>query len=439
MRYLHGVVKNKRVSASLWLKPEQLPEGVRKYGTVVYRLLQEGSHMTTEVVHAHMVEAVGELDANAFMDAAGRCDVSGVQLRELHNYIFNDYVLRRGRDVLTGFLGDMKRPGALDFALEELRSLKALQPSKQVSLGSQMAGAVKEAFDGAKNLIRYGYPTMDRRLGGGTRGEITVLAARPGHCKTSFTIQLMLNWSKMGYKVICFSLEMPTGKLIHKMISNQAGIPGYKIRTGKMDDVEKERLTRAAEEFVVRFKDNLLIYDDVYTVREMETIVAKHKPDVVVVDFIQLVQMDSDMRTGLFKAMSHLKRIAKEYNLNVFALSQLNRAIEGRDDPIPRLSDLAESGSLEQLAGDVAFLWYAHKFDRDAPANRIDVYFQKTRYGEMSQFGMLFDGSVMTFKERQADMRQMDMEEQIERQRAEEAAHAGQQRRDGEVGSEAAN
>lgn len=436
MRYLHGLVKNKKISSNLWLKPHQLPSDVRKYAEVIYALLKEGSHMTPEIVIVKLADAVGMSDAELFVAAAMESKVTPAQVREMHSYILDKFIKERAQKVLEGFLVDMDKRGALDGALEELRELKAMQPTKQVSLGRQMAGAVQEAFDGTKNLIRYGFPTMDRRLGGSTRGEITLLAARPGHGKTSYTVQLVMNWSKLGYKVVFFSLEMPTAKLIHKMMSNESRITGHKLRTGRMSDAEKERLTKTAEDFVLKFKDNLLLYDDVYTVREMETIIAKHKPDVVVVDFIQLVQMDqSAMRTEIFKVMTQFKRMAKEYYLNMFCLSQLNRNVESRDDPIPRLSDLAESGALEQLSADVAFLWYAHKLDEDAPANMVDIYFQKTRYGELSHFRQLFDGSVMTYSERQADARQIDMEDQIEQQR-EEADNDGQ--RDDQAEGEAA-
>lgn len=402
MRYLHALVKHRRIGPNLWLKPEQLPARVAKYSTVIYDLLRNGSQMTPEIVEAKLMESVGHENATLFLEAVQECNTTPAQVREIHDYLLDNYIKTSTRYKLESFLHNLNSPGALDNILDELRSLKAMQPSKSVNLGSQTAVAVKEAFEGDKMLIKYGFPTLDKRLGGCTRGEITLLAARPGHGKTSFAMQLMLNWSKMGYKVIMFSLEMPTSRLIQKMMSNQSKVPGHKIRTGRLDDAEKDRLTKTAEEFVMKFKDNLLIYDDVYSVREMESIISKHKPDIVLVDFIQLVEMGSaGMRTNeIAKVMMQFKRIAKEYNNNMFVISQLNRNVEGREDPVPRLSDLAESGSLEQLSADVAFIWYGHKVDAAEPANLIDIYFQKTRYGETSHFRFTFDGSTMSYMER---------------------------------------
>lgn len=406
MKYLHSVVKHKRVGASILLKPSQLPARVSKYAQVVYDLVSQGSQMTPDIVQMKLTEAVGDTNASMFMESVEMSTTTQGQLREIHDYLMTQHIKTSSRAKLTMFLDNMENPEVLDNILEELRDLKSMQPSKSVHLGSQAANAVREAFNGDKSLIKYGYPTIDKRLGGATRGEILLIAARPSHGKTSLAVQFLLNWSKMGYKVVFFSLEMPTSRLIQKMLSNMSKVSGYKIRTGNLDDAEKDRLTKTAEDLVLRFKDTLLIYDDVYTTRQMETIVAKHRPDIVLIDFIQLIDgAQGAMRTyEIGNSMKHLKRMAKEYDAAAVALSQLSRNIESREDPVPRLSDLSESGSLEQLAGDVMFIWYAHKMDNTEPADMVDLYWQKTRYGESSHFKMRFDGSTMTYTEYRAGM-----------------------------------
>jgi replicative DNA helicase len=150
--------------------------------------------------------------------------------------------------------------------------------------------------------------------------------------------------------------------------------------------------------FTKTFEEQLFIYDDVYSVKEMETIIAKIQPDIVVDDFIQLSEMDNaNLRMEIGRYMKTYKAIAKEYNLALVTLSQLNRSIEYREDPKPRLSDLAESGSIEQLAGVVLFVYYAHKVDYDAPSNRVEIIASKTRYGTTCLANLAFNGDFMRY------------------------------------------
>lgn len=397
-RYLFGLISN-RVGQNFWLQEKMLPDGQQKrIYEDLHTLMEQGSEMTPEVVSDKLSRHMGEDSADEFVKEALSSSTTMAQTRELHNRLLDRFIKSEAQLQLNGIAKNINSPGAIDNALASIRRLKAMQPTKTVSLGRQTSKAVKEALDGKSFLIPYGIDILDRRLGGGTRGEITIIAARPGHGKTSFVNQLVLNWVYGKQKVIFFSLEMPTNKLIHKMLSNQARIDGRLLRNGEFDDETRERLMGAAQEFVGKFSSNLLIYDDVHSTQEMETIIAKHRPDVVVVDFIQLMHMDQmSIRLELFRIMRAFKFIAKEYSLNFHVLSQLNRALENREDPRPRLSDLAESGALEQLAGDVLFLYYAHKVDQNASPNRVDLYASKTRYGEPCHVRLGFQGQFMRY------------------------------------------
>ena len=402
-RYLFGLISN-RIGQNFWLRESMLPEGqLKRIYTDLHILMEQGSEMTPEIVVDKLGRHMGEDQADEFVREALSSSTTIAQTRELHNRLLDDYVKSAAQVQLTGIAKNNNTPGAIDDALASIRQLKAMQPTKTVNLGRQTSNAVKEAIDGKSFLIPYGIDMLDQRLGGGTRGEITIIAARPGHGKTSFVNQLVLNWVYGKQKVIVFSLEMPTNKLIHKMLSNQAKIDGRLLRNGDFDEDQRKRLMASAKEFVGKFSTNLLIYDDVHSTQEMETIIAKHKPDVVVVDFIQLMKMDQmSIRLEIFRIMRAFKFIAKEYNLNFHVLSQLNRALENREDPRPRLSDLAESGGLEQLAGDVLFLYYAHKVDQNASPNRVTLYALKTRYGEPCRVNLGFQGQFMRYYQLEA-------------------------------------
>ncbi|MHA1662224.1 MAG: DnaB-like helicase C-terminal domain-containing protein [Candidatus Thorarchaeota archaeon] len=382
--------------------------------------MDQDSPMTPEVLEHKLQPFIGEEGASSFVDQAFGKKVPATQVRELYGVLIDDYVATAADKKLEGLRKNIKREGAVDDCLQFLRNLKAMQPSQYVSLGKQTSAAVKLSFDGAKSLIRYGFPYMDHNLGGMTRGEITTLAGRPSHGKTTSALQFVSNQIRAGMKVVFFSIEMPTARLIQKMLSNRANIEFHKIRQGLMSDEEKIRMTETAEEFVTDFRDRLMIYDDVYSLNEMETIVAKQKPDVVVLDYIQLLGESAGIRFEIGDAMKRFKRMAKEYDMAPLILSQLNRSIENREDPRPRASDLAESGVIEQLSGTILFIWYPFILDNTKPRNRVEFIAAKTRYGTPQAFPFGFDGALNRYYQIRAAGEQIDLEENIARVHAEE-------------------
>jgi replicative DNA helicase len=356
------------------------------------------STFVAEVVHNELASLIGEHKARKFMAEVEESEMQIRQLREIHNKLQNAWVQREARKTLEQLQGALHKEDILDEALEYLRQLKALQPSKAAVLRDQTDEALEFALDAQRGLIPFGIPKLDRAIGGLPRQEVSVIAGRPGHGKTSFSCQLVLNWIKAGHKVVIFSKEMPATRLLHKFLSNASEISSEKIFKGFLDDAEKKALGDASAMFTKTFEEQLFIYDDVYSVKEMETIIAKIQPDIVVDDFIQLSEMDNaNLRMEIGRYMKTYKAIAKEYNLALVTLSQLNRSIEYREDPKPRLSDLAESGSIEQLAGVVLFVYYAHKVDYDAPSNRVEIIASKTRYGTTCLANLAFNGDFMRY------------------------------------------
>lgn len=404
-------------------------KSITSIGTVIFDLLENGSPMTPEVLEHRITPLIGEKNTELFLNACRDSKVPAAQTRELHNTLLKDFIDGEASERLKWLQDNIKKPGAVDQAMTYMRELKSMQPVQHVSLGKQTAAAMDLTFNGAKALVRYGYPYLDHHLGGMTRGEVTVLAGRPSHGKTTLAIQLTQNMIRAGLKVIVFSLEMPTTRLIQKMLSNRANIMGHKIRQGTLDVEEKQRMTEAAEEFTLAFRDQLLIYDDVYQLNEMETIIAKHKPDVVVLDFIQLLSMESNaVRFEINEAMKRFKRMAKEYDMAPLILSQLNRNIENREDPRPRNSDLAESGSLEQLAGTILMIWYEFILDNTKSQQRVEIIASKTRYGQLATFPMGFDGSFGRYYQLNQHRRhRIDLEENIERAREEAGGEADEE------------
>ena len=384
-------------------------------GAVVLDLIKQDSPMTPEVLEHKLNPFIGEEGSQLFVKQTFERKIPLAQVRELYSELIDVYIADAAHNKLDNLKKNIKRDGAVDECLQFLRNLKAMQPSQYVSLGKQTSQAVKMSFEGAKYLIRYGFPYLDHNLGGMTRGEITTLAGRPSHGKTTAALQFVSNQIRSGMKVVFFSVEMPTARLIQKMLSNRANIEFNKIRQGIMSDQEKVRMTETAEEFVNDFRDRLLIYDDVYSLNEMETIIAKQRPDVVVLDYIQLLGESAGIRFEISDAMKRYKRMAKEYDMAPLVLSQLNRSIENREDPRPRMSDLAESGVIEQLSGTILFIWYPHIFDNTQPRDRVDLIAAKTRYGVPRTFPLGFDGALSRYYQISAVGEQLDLEDNIAR------------------------
>ena len=255
-------------------------------------------------------------------------------------------------------------------------------------------------MNASEGIIPYGIQSIDNAMCGVCRKEITVLAGRPSHGKTSMAVQFIINWLEAGFRVLFISKEMSTGRLIHKFISNLGRISSQEIKKGSITDTEY--FETVASSIISRYKDKLFIYDDVYKATDVEALIIKHKPDIVVDDFLQMTDFGNirpeHTRIAIKDTLIMFKDLSKEYNIAYFVLSQLSRSIEGREDPIPRMSDLAESAAIEWLAGDVCFVYYPYKVTYDvADRSKIKYVVSKARYGESCIVPLGFDGDHMRY------------------------------------------
>ena len=222
--------------------------------------------------------------------------------------------------------------------------------------------AVAEA-DGATTGIPSGIADLDDRTGGFQRGEMIVLAARPAMGKTALALQFARAGAEHGNGAVAvFSLEMSAESLMQRMISQQTGVSTYRMRTGQMGPTEWEQVAIATSALA---RLPLHIDDQSYTVAQIAGQCARiriHDRGIalVVVDYLQLME-GTRTRTGsreqeVSSISRGLKLLAKDLEAPVIALSQLSRGVEARNDHRPRLSDLRESGSIEQDADVVMFL-----------------------------------------------------------------------------------
>ena len=282
-----------------------------------------------------------------------------------------------------------------------VEELKSMQPSKKRDIDTIVDEAAKYVKSGT-NIIPFGMLALDAPAGGMTRKEVTVLGGRPGHGKTTLIINLIRCLIEKNYKVMLFNREMTNVETMKKIVVMESnGLSYAAVRKGKLiKDAEKE-FDNTSETVKEKYK-NLIMYDDVRTLDEAIVEVSRYKPDVILDDYIQLITMDDrkDRRFQIEEIMYEYKWVCKKENCSAILVSQLNREIERRADPRPRMSDYSESGVIEQTAESAIFIFYPYNFnDSDNSPYQTEIISAKTRYGRIGSYILGFNGNRCKFYE----------------------------------------
>jgi len=292
--------------------------------------------------------------------------------------------------------------------IEKVRDLNEevmdTKPVAEFDLKSLTKSAI-ESIGESKNLVSFGYNALDGMAGGMTRGEITVLAGRPGHGKTTFSINLAKKLLDQGLKVLVMNREMTNEEMLKKlMVLNSGKVSYHSIRTGNLTDASAKEIEQSQKEIVANYSDNLIMYDDVSSLNETISLVSRIRPDVVIDDYIQLVKVSDkkDRRFEIESVMQEYKWLAKKYKIIPILLSQLNRDIERRIDPIPKMSDLAEGSSIEQVAENILFIYYDYKVNyQNSNLGKLksQIVAAKVRYGNSGMFTIGVDHDKVCYHE----------------------------------------
>jgi len=288
----------------------------------------------------------------------------------------------------------------LDKHTQLISELQLLAPSKKREIGDIVEETI-QAIEEGTNVIKFGLKQLDEPAGGMTRKEITVLGGRPGHGKTTLMINAVRTLVENGYKVVLFNREMSNVEMMKKMIVMESESLKYAdLRQNQLNGT-KAIVIDIAEKVKEKYK-NLIMYDDIRTLSESIREVNKLKPDVVFDDYIQLISVDNNKNDGrrfeIETVMQEYKWACKRNNCSAFLLSQLNRAIEMRADPLPRMSDYSESGVIEQTAESALFVWYGYQFDDSAyDKHESEIIAAKSRYGQVGRYSIGFNGDRCKF------------------------------------------
>ena len=281
-----------------------------------------------------------------------------------------------------------------------ITELKEIQPSKIrdiEDLVEEMKAVVKED----SNLIPFNLAHLDMFAGGMTRKEITVLGGRPGHGKTTLVINMVQGLIKQGYTVMLFNREMSNTEMLKKMVVMESKALEYgNIRRNDLSDKDKIEFESVSNQIKGGY-ENLIMYDNIRSLGDSLREVAKHKPDVIIDDYIQLIQVNNvreGRRFEIEKIMQEYKWICKTENCSAILVSQLNREIEKRLDPRPRMSDYSESGVIEQTAESAMFVFYGYNFDNEKYSSyKSEVIVSKSRYGKIGTHNIGFNGNRCKF------------------------------------------
>lgn len=266
----------------------------------------------------------------------------------------------------------------------------------------------KDKDTGALRGVPSGFKGLDNITSGFQKSDLIIIAARPSMGKTSFALNLAQNAAiDEKLPVAVFSLEMSKDQLVDRLLSSQAGVDSWKLRTGNLSDDDFPKIGYAMG---VLSEAPLFIDDsaggNVMEIRaKARRLQMEHGLGLIIVDYLQLMSGHSKNSDGnrvqeISEISRGLKGLARELNVPVIALSQLSRAVEHRDDKKPLLSDLRESGSIEQDADIVMFLYRDEYYHPETERKGIaEILIRKHRNGPTGNFELFFNPALMQFSD----------------------------------------
>ena len=337
------------------------------------------------------------------------------------NIIFEKYVLRTLINKSTNIIEDCYNEkeslnNIVENAEKNILSINSERMTKEIK-------SIQEVLEKAQQQIEFlakngrdvtglatGFIDLDRRTTGFHENELIIIAGRPGMGKTSLALNIAANMAIQGKKSVAFfTLEMPAIQIVNKLFSGVGQIESLKLRTGKLENMDWKKYN----ETLSLLADTKFFIDDTagITVSEIRSKCRRLKNsdaglDAIFIDYLQLISSSnkySGQRTNEVSEISRdLKKLAMELEVPVIALAQLSRGVEAREDKRPLMSDLKESGSIEQDADMVMFIYIYdyYKYNaKDRPDySQVDLIISKNRSGSQGTVNLIFERPYTNFK-----------------------------------------
>ena len=338
-----------------------------------------------------------------------------------HTSIHRQIIDAGGRIAEIGYGGGADSADALSQAENALFQIRSRRGSGQfIHFRDVLDGFMETSAALAPTSVRLspvqtGFRGIDRQLGGGMQpSDMIVIAARPSLGKSSLAFNIARAAAGEGYRVGIFSLEMSRDQIALRMLAGETGIDSYRIRIGMLAGDEETSILNA----VGALSDLPIYVDDtpIQTVADMRgkarRLQSERGIDLLIIDYLQLVAGRNSRTDNRVQEMGEISRsvkgMARDFNIPVIACSQLSRAIEQRPNHRPLLSDLRESGSIEQDADVVAFIhredvyvsredWEKRHPTQVYPENIAEIIFAKHRHGPVGTVDLYFRNDLMSF------------------------------------------
>ena len=325
--------------------------------------------------------------------------VTSAQIKSYAEAVRDDYKAAQVGKLLSGTrvtaAGVNEQIGQLLTELEALRDDKA---AKAKTLAQIAAEYQNNYFCEHPDVLKVGLPHLDDMIGGLEGGDIIVIGARPSVGKSALVTQITTNLAEQGKKIGFYNLEMSDKQMYERFVASQSGLGLTRIRRAvKFLGDEEKRFKKANDALAGR--SNIVISTGAKTVSEIRAESRHMGFDVIVIDYLQLIRSDTFYRGNRVAEVGAIskaiKALAMELNIPIILLSQLNRASEGRETREPSMSELRESGDIEQDASVIILLWDMSEDDRSKKGCKVE----KNRQGETGKMELRFDGDKMRFKD----------------------------------------
>lgn len=301
------------------------------------------------------------------------------------------------------------------FGVSESRNLHELQHMRRAA--SEYYDRIQYLYDHQDEMLGVpsGFTDLDKLLGGFQASDLIILAGRPGRGKTSLMLSLALNAARVHKKRIAvFSLEMSTEQLVQRLVSQETGINSHRLRMGKLEDDEWPRFTQA----ITVLSETGIYLDDTPAISSLQLrtkcrrLNSEVKLDMIMVDYLQLMTSDTRVENRVQEVSQisrNLKALARELNVPVITAAQLSRAVEQRSGGRPMLSDLRESGSIEQDADIVMFIHHPDEWNDDPQRKNVtEIVVAKHRNGPTGSVELVFLEQLTKFAD--AETRHLSFE-----------------------------
>ena len=327
-------------------------------------------------------------------------------------------------EIIKGEAADLSQDVSVEELQSRIASLAIGKQSKVTTFEDEMVAffaRINELYEGDGNSIESGYWQLDAVTKGWKPAQLIILAARPGMGKSALALNFAINAAKAGKKIAYFSLEMPKFDLITRIVAFEAGVDLSLLQAPRsMQSTDFDKVGACAEKLhklnVFLFDDNVATPADIAA--RCKVVQGQYGLDMVIVDYLQLMTAGGRFKDSRVQEVSYisraLKMLAQNMKIPVLALSQLSRGVEARQDKHPMLSDLRESGSIEQDADIVMMLYresyYVHikRGGDNKPVMNNDTYTElevlKNRNGQPATVGFDYIGQFTKFVERDEDV-----------------------------------